>query len=198
MNRITAARWLLACLVLLPLRVSIAQRPTAMAPLDSSALKDRHALQAFLMLVENNIVSAAEAMPADKYGFAPADGEFRGVRTFGRRVKHLAATNYILAAAALGQDPPVDAGDEAGPEAVRTKDEVLSYLKGSFVALGKATAAIGDHAIPVRSSPISPLQGSSATRLALTVEALIHSFDHYGQMVVYLRLNGVVPPASRP
>src|SRR5881296_923297 len=157
MNRITAARWLLACLVLLPLRVSIAQRPTAMAPLDSSALKDRHALQAFLMLVENNIVSAAEAMPADKYGFAPADGEFRGVRTFGRRVKHLAATNYILAAAALGQDPPVDAGDEAGPEAVRTKDEVLSYLQGSFVALGKATAAIGAHAIPVRSSPISPL-----------------------------------------
>jgi len=68
----------------------------------------------------------------DKYGFAPTDGEFRGVRTFGRQVKHLAATNYILAAAALGLDPPADAGDGAGPDGVRTKDEVLSYLKGSF------------------------------------------------------------------
>jgi uncharacterized damage-inducible protein DinB len=169
-----------------------------MATPDSASLKEQHALQVFLKLVADNIVSAAEAMPADKYGFAPSDGDFRGVRTFGRQVKHLAATNYILAAAALGQDAPVDAGDETGPEAVRTKDEVLTYLKGSFVALGKAIAAIGDHAIPLRSSPISPLQGGSATRLALTVEALIHSFDHYGQMVVYLRLNGVVPPASRP
>ena len=197
MNRI-AAGWLLACCGLVPVRVAIAQRPTGMAMLDSSTLKDQHALQIFLKVVEESIVSAAQAMPADKYGFAPTDGEFRGVRTFGRQVKHLAATNYILAAAALGQDPPVDAGDEAGPDAVRTKDEVLSYLKGSFAALGKAIAAIGDHAIAVRTSPISPLQGGSATRLALTVEALIHSFDHYGQMVVYLRLNGVVPPASRP
>lgn len=198
MNRITRALWLLGCCVMFPVRASIAQRPTSMATLDSSTLKDQHALQAFLKVAESDIVSAAEAMPADKYGFAPTDGEFRGVRTFGRQVKHLAATNYILAAAALGQDPPADAGDETGPDAVRTKDEVLSYLKGSFAALGKAIAAIGDHGIPVRSSPISPLQGSSATRLALTVEALIHSFDHYGQMVVYLRLNGVVPPASRP
>jgi hypothetical protein len=60
-------------------------------------------------------------MPADKYGFAPTEGEFDGVRTFRMQVKHLAATNYILAAAALGQDPPADAGDEAGPEAVSAK-----------------------------------------------------------------------------
>ena len=51
-------------------------------------------------------------MPADKYGFAPADGEFKGVRTFGQQVKHLAATNHILAAAALGEHTPADAGGE--------------------------------------------------------------------------------------
>jgi hypothetical protein len=51
-------------------------------------------------------------------------------------VKHLSATNYILAAAALGEEPPADAGDELGPEAVRTKDEIIRYLKGSFVASG--------------------------------------------------------------
>jgi hypothetical protein len=88
-------------------------------------------------------------MPADKYGFAPTDGEFKGVRTFGQMVKHLSATNYILAAAALGQEPAADAGDELGPEAVRTKAEILNYLKGSFAYLDKAVDAIGQKTAPV-------------------------------------------------
>ena len=66
--------------------------------------------------LRRNIVSAANAMPADKYGFAPSVGKFRGVRSFGAEVRHLAATNYILAAAAQGQAPPADAGDEEGPK----------------------------------------------------------------------------------
>jgi uncharacterized damage-inducible protein DinB len=137
-------------------------------------------------------------MPADKYGFAPSEGEFKGVRTFGRQVKHLAATNYMLAAAALGEQPPPDAGDETGPEAIRTKEEILTYLDGSFVRLGEAIDAIGKSKVAVNSSPISPLPAAQTTRLALVVEALIHAFDHYGQMVEYLRMNGVVPPASLP
>jgi uncharacterized damage-inducible protein DinB len=143
-------------------------------------------------------MSAADAMPADKYGFAPTDGEFKGVRTFGQQVKHLAATNHILAAAAMGEQPPADAGDEAGPETVRTKAEILDYLKASFEHLARAIDAIGDKHATVKSSPISPLKSTEATQLALTVEAMIHAFDHYGQMVEYLRMNGVVPPASRP
>ncbi|HWX94929.1 MAG TPA: hypothetical protein VNY29_20115, partial [Terriglobales bacterium] len=75
---------------------------------------EKHALQVLAKLTEKVIVSAADAMPADKYGFAPTDGEFKGVRTFGQMVKHLSATNYILAAAALGEEPPADAGDELG------------------------------------------------------------------------------------
>ena len=147
--------------------------------------------------VRRNIVSAAEAMPADKYGFAPTEGEFKNVRTFGQQVKHLAATNFILAAAALGQNPPADAGDEAGPDSVITKQQHVAYLQRSFDALDKAIDAIGDGRIPVRSSPISPFQGNTATRISLVSEAITHSYDHYGQMVVYLRMNGVVPPASR-
>ena len=162
------------------------------------AEREKHALQVLAKLTEKVIVSAADAMPADKYGFAPADGEFKGVRTFGQMVKHLSATNYILAAAALGEEPPSDAGDELGPEAVRTKDEILRYLKGSFANLDKAIEAIGQKSTPVKSSPISPLKSTEATRLALVVESLVHAFDHYGQMVEYLRMNGVVPPASRP
>jgi hypothetical protein len=159
---------------------------------------EKRALQIFLTSVEKQITSAADAMPADKYRFAPTDGEFKGVRTFGQQVKHLAATNHILAAAALGEEPPTDAGDEAGPEAIRTKAEILGYLNGSFAHLGNAIDAIGDKNVVVKSSPISPLPANVETRLTLIVEALIHSFDHYGQMIEYLRMNGIVPPASRP
>jgi uncharacterized damage-inducible protein DinB len=162
------------------------------------AQRERRALQVLLKSERDRILSAAKAMPADKYGFAPSEGEFKGVRTFGRQVKHLAATNYILAAAALGEQPPADAGDETGPEAIRTKEEILAYLDGSFVRLDEAIDAIGNPEVAVKSSPISPLPAAQTTRLALLVEALIHAFDHYGQIVEYLRMNGVVPPASLP
>jgi len=157
------------------------QRVDAKESASLDAERERHALQVLAKLAEKVIVSAADAMPADKYGFAPTDGEFKGVRTFGQMVTHLSATNYILAA-----------------EAVRTKDEILRYLKGSFAYLDKAIEAIGQKSTPVKSSPISPLKSTEATRLALVVESLVHAFDHYGQMVEYLRLNRVVPPASRP
>jgi uncharacterized damage-inducible protein DinB len=160
--------------------------------------REKRAIQVFLKSVQMQIVSAADAMPAVKYGFAPTDGEFKGVRTFGQQVKHLAAANHILAAAALGEESPAGAGDEMGPETVRTKAEILDYLNASFAHLGKAIDAIDDKNAMVKSPPISPLKSAETTRLALTVEALIHAFNHYGQMVEYLRMNGVVPPASRP
>lgn len=160
--------------------------------------RDRRALEILLATVERNVISAADAMPADKYQFAPVGGQFSGVRTFGRQVKHLAATNYILAAAALGTDPPPDAGDEAGPDSVNSKPEVLAYAKGSFAALRKAVARVGEPAAVARSSPISPLRADTATALGLVVESLIHAYDHYGQMIEYLRMNDIVPPASRP
>src|SRR5207244_7107584 len=174
------------------------QRVDARETASLDAEREKHALQVLAKLTEKVIVSAADAMPADKYGFAPTDGEFKGVRTFGQMVKHLSATNYILAAAALGEEPPADAGDELGPENVRTKADILTYLKGSFVHLDKAVEAIGQTNIPVNASPISPLKRGEVTRLALITETLLHAYDHYGQMVEYLRMNGVVPLASRP
>jgi hypothetical protein len=162
------------------------------------AQKEKRALESLVNLLEKEIISAVDAMPADKFGFAPTDGEFKGVRTFGQMVKHFSATNHILAAAALGEEPPGEAGDELGPESVRTKAEILAYLKGSFVHLDKAVEAIGQTNIPVNASPISPLKHGEVTRLALITETLLHAYDHYGQMVEYLRMNGVIPPASRP
>ncbi len=168
------------------------------ASVDSATAQERANFRLLLnSAVRRAIVPAAEAMPADKYGFAPTVGEFKNVLTFSREVRHSAATNYILAAAALGQAPPDDAGDEEGPDSVVTKQQHIAYLKGSFDALEKAIDVIGDRRVPVRSSPISPFQGGTATRLSLITESLMHSYDHYGQMVEYLRMNGVVPPASR-
>lgn len=160
--------------------------------------REKRALESLQKIVEKMVVSAVDAMPADKFGFAPTDGEFKGVRTFGQMVKHLSATNHILAAAALGEEPPADAGDELGPEAIRTKGEILDYLNSSFAHLSKAIEAIGQANVPTNTSPISPLKKGEVTRSALIVESLLHAADHYGQMVEYLRMNGVVPPASRP
>ena len=187
----------LAILILLPTGTLLAQTSGAKPHVTSETQKERRALETLLAIVERDVVAAADTMPADKYSFAPTHGEFRGVRTFGRQVKHLAATNDILAAAALGEDPPAGAGDETGPDSLNTKAEILDYLRGSFAHLRKAVDRIGEPPATVNSSPISPLQGGTATRLALTVEALIHAYDHYGQMVEYLRMNGIIPPASR-
>lgn len=167
------------------------------AAVDSTTNKERAAFLLFVRDQGRTLVEAAAAMPADKYGFAPTSGEFANVRTFSRQVKHLAATNFILAAAALAQAPPSDAGDEQGPDSVVTKAQHIAYLRASYDALERAAKAIGDDRIPVATSPISPFQGGSATRIALISESLSHAYDHYGQMVVYLRMNGVIPPASR-
>jgi uncharacterized damage-inducible protein DinB len=156
----------------------------------------RDTADAFVSALEQQLVETADAMPSEKYGFAPTGGEFKGVRTFAQQVKHLAATNYIIAAGILEQAPPADAGNETGPENVRTKAEILTYLRGSFAALHKAVAKIDDQNAIIKPSPISPL-GDKTTRLGLAQEALIHVYDHYGQMVIYLRMNGIVPPASR-
>ena len=196
-NRSTALSILVVTLTV-PLHIGAQDVGAPQSPIDSAMARERANLRLGLVgSVERNIMEAAEAMPADKYGFVPAAGEFTNVRTFGGQIRHLAATNYLLAAAALGESPPAHAGDEQGPDSVITKQQHIAYLKGSFLAIEKAIDAIGDRRVPVVSSPISPFQGGTATRISLIAESMIHSYDHYGQMVVYLRMNGVVPPASR-
>jgi uncharacterized damage-inducible protein DinB len=162
--------------------------------------KDEHrtvtqVLDRSVMNMEHEFVPAAEAMPEDKFGFAPSNGEFKGVRTFGEQVKHVAAVNYIFGAAILSEKVPVDVGDESGPASVKTKAEILTYLKDSFVYVHKAIATVNDKNLvePLK----SPFGEGSVTRLGLATSVTAHGFDHYGQMVEYLRMNGIVPPASR-
>ncbi len=145
--------------------------------------------------LENELVPAAEAMPEDKYSFAPSEGEFKGVRNFSSQVKHVAAVNYVLGAAILGEKPPVDTGGEDGPESAKSKADVVKFAKESFAYVRKAAESItAKNAI---SSIKSPFGDNKTTRLSLATIAFGHGFDHYGQMVEYLRMNGIIPPASR-
>jgi hypothetical protein len=145
--------------------------------------------------VENEFVPAAEAMPEGKYSFAPTNGEFKGVRTFAEQVKHVAAVNYFLGSTILQEKPPIEIGGENGPDSVKTKAEIIKFLKDSFAYVHKAVGSLNDANML---SPIKyPFGEGNTTRLAMATLTVGHCFDHYGQMVEYLRMNGIVPPASR-
>jgi uncharacterized damage-inducible protein DinB len=156
-------------------------------------------MQTQLGIVEHEFVSAAKAMPEDKYNFAPTGpGEFTGVRTFAQEVKHVATVNYGFFSAILGQAPPANVAaskGENGPDDIQTKDQIVKYLTDSFALGHKAIATITarNAVTPLPKPPIPFLN----TRLALASFACTHAFDHYGQMVEYLRMNGIVPPASQ-
>jgi hypothetical protein len=152
-------------------------------------------LDATVSNMEHEFVPAADAMPEDKYGFAPTNGEFKGVRTFAQQVKHVAAVNYELGAAILEQKAPVDLGDESGPASITSKADILKFLKESFEYVHKAIATINDS--NYIGTVKSPFGEGSVSRLGLATSVAWHGFDHYGQMVEYLRMNGIVPPASR-
>jgi uncharacterized damage-inducible protein DinB len=152
-------------------------------------------LDSGIKTIESDFVPAAEAMPEDKYDFAPTGGEFKSVRTFAQQVKHVAAINYLVGAAILGEKPPVDTNGEKGPDSAKSKADIVKFLKDSFVYAHKAVASINDANLL---EPIaSPFGKEKTTRLSLGNVFAWHGFDHYGQMVVYLRMNGIIPPASR-
>jgi uncharacterized damage-inducible protein DinB len=145
--------------------------------------------------VPAQVIGAAEAMPEDKYNWAPTQGEFKGVKTFAQEV---AAVNFFFGAQILGEKPTVEmANIEMGPEGLKTKTEIVQYMKDSFAYARKAiqsiTAQNGSRAVK---NPFGP--GSDLTPIGLATLLAFHGMDHYGQMVEYLRMNGIVPPASRP
>jgi hypothetical protein len=155
------------------------------------------ALDSWISNCEKDLVSIADAMPEAKYSFAPTAGEFTGARTFAEQIKHLSANNYRMAARMLGQKPTPDQEAETGPESVRSKAEILEYLKGSFAALHRSAATVTaeNAVVPVLTERFGT--NKQNTRVQFAVDAVAHSYDHYGQIVEYLRMNGIIPPASR-
>ncbi len=148
-----------------------------------------------LKSVEGEVVSLAEAMPEGKYSFAPTQGEFKGVRTFAQQAKHIASTNFAMAAAVLGEKPPMDLGKgENGPDTIQSKADIVKFLKDSFTYCHKAeTTLTKDNMLDA----VDAGEGYKAPRAYFANLPIWHSFDHYGQMVEYARMNGIVPPASR-
>jgi len=149
-----------------------------------------------LRSAEREIVGLAEAMPADKYGFRPTAGEFKNVRSFSQQMTHIAATLYGISAGALGEKNPSEMGqDENGPASISDKAAAVKYLKDAFAYAHKAASAVSSaNAMDLLQSPFG---NGKTSRINLVTELMWHSFDHYGQAVVYARMNGIVPPASR-
>lgn len=143
---------------------------------------------------EREVLQIADAMPEEKYGFAPTQGEFKGVRTFAQQLKHIGAYGYILCSGIKQEKPPADVNGDAGPANVTSKADIMKYVRESFAYCRQAFNTIDEKNALERIQGV----GGPTTRLALATFAAAHPFDHYGQLVVYLRMNGKVPPASLP
>ncbi|MDQ1468713.1 MAG: hypothetical protein QOJ99_193 [Bryobacterales bacterium] len=147
--------------------------------------------------LEKEFVPLVEAMPANQFNFAPKDGAFKGVRTFGLQSKHVAYVLYQISAALLGEKNPSEGGsDENGPANLQTKEEITKYVKDAFAYAHKAVATLtNENLIQETANPFNPK--AKSPRLSSATILISHSFDHYGQMVVYARMNNIIPPASR-
>jgi len=146
--------------------------------------------------IEKQMLELVEAMPEEKFNFSPESlnipgADYKGVRTFAVQARHVAASNYFLWSSVTGDKIPDDYKGGNGPEAFKTKAEILRFLKDSFARGHKAAAAL------TAQNMLQTPENSKSTRLRLATFAVAHAFDHYGQMVEYLRMNGIVPPASR-
>jgi len=168
---------------------------SAQMPSPPPAKSPGDALNATLSIAESEFTSAADALPEDKYSYSPTAGEFKGVRTFAQQVKHVAAVNYVFGSAILQEKPPVDTNEEKGPDTVKSKAEIKKFLDDSFTYLHKAMASITEKN---QLDQVSLFGEMKMARLSVGAFAVAHPMDHYGQMVEYLRMNSIVPPASRP
>jgi uncharacterized damage-inducible protein DinB len=147
--------------------------------------------------VEKEVVDAAEAMPEDKFNFTPEElkipgSNYKEVRSFAVQVRHIAASNWFIWSPLTGEKLPEGLKDGNGPTNLQTKAEIIKFLKDSYALGHRAAATL---------TPENILQSpgkSKSTRLRLAEFGVAHAYDHYGQMVEYLRMNGIVPPATRP
>ncbi len=170
----------------------------AKGPAPGTIATPAEAFDSQLSVIESEMLSAVKAMPADKFGFAPSAAifvpgqmtEFATVRTFAQQATHVAEANYFFYGIISDLKPDVD------PQAIlklTKKDDVVAALTGSFAFAHKAIATLTPaNAFEVIKSPEPGFQ----TRATLAAFGIAHCFDHYGQMVEYLRMNGIVPPAS--
>ena len=146
--------------------------------------------------VEKQVVDAAEAMPENKFNFTPESltipgDDYKGVRSFAVQVKHIASSNYFIWSPITGDAVPATIEDGNGPVDMKTKAEIPKFLKDSFALGHKAAATLTPE------NMLQPYAAGKGPRLDRAEFGVAHAYNHYGQMVEYLRMNGIVPPASR-
>ena len=182
--------YILACCLISAGPVALLAQGAPAKPAAGSTVAPAQVYGHLLSLMENEFVGAAQAMPEDKYGFAPpaSAGEFKGVRTFGEQVKHVTEANYYFFST-LSDDEMKAKGEAIGK--LSTKAEIVQALKDSFTQAHAYVDAI----TPENAFVAFGKNGN--TRAGQATFGLAHFMDHYGQMAEYLRMNGIVPPASR-
>jgi len=188
-----AANSLLAlCLLALMPQMAHSQAAAPAKPAPGTPLQPSQELDRILSGIEKQLVPLAEAMPEEKFEFVPSGpgSDFKGVNSFAKHVKHLTEANdYYFA------DPPMSQAEfkakEEAIEKLTSKADILQAFKDSFKQAHAYVAGI----TPENAWLALPSGRSRASLAAYTMQ---HMMDHYGQMVVYLRMNGIVPPASRP
>ena len=168
----------------------------AVATAPQAALTLASAIDREISAIEKQVLDAADAMPEDKFNFSPESlnlpgGNYKGVRSFAVQVKHIAASNYFIWSGLTGEKLPANLKDGNGPENLKSKAEILAFLKDSFALGHRAAATL------TTENMLQTPEHSKSTRLHLATFGVAHAFNHYGQMVEYLRMNGIVPPASR-
>ena len=192
-------RWMTVCCLigLSSLGAAAQAGDAASGPAAGTIATPADALDSQLSLVESEMMSAVKAMPADKFDFAPSQAifvpgqktEVATVRTFAQQATHVAQANYFYGTL-LGLKTDVDL---RALSTLTKKDDVVAALAGSFVFAHKAIATLTPaNVFEVIKTP----EPFFATRGTLAGFGVAHAFDHYGQMVEYLRMNGIVPPAS--
>ena len=147
--------------------------------------------------IESDILTTAEAMPENKFDFTPEqlamkNSHFKGVRTFAGQIMHLATDNIFIWSAITGDSIRADIEDVNGPRNIKTKKAVIAYLKNSFTIGRRAIATLTNQ----NAMDMIDYMWRKLPRLDLAFYALTHANEHYGQMVIYLRMCGITPPPT--
>jgi uncharacterized damage-inducible protein DinB len=138
---------------------------------------------------KRNMSGSAKVMPADKYGFKPVDS----VRTFGQMLAHVAGANYVFCAAAKGEKSPH--AEEAFEKSATTAAAITKALQDSIAYCDTAYTALTD---ATAAQVVSGAFGGKDSRAGILMGNTGHNNEHYGNLVTYLRINGLVPPSSAP
>lgn len=181
----------------LTMTTQTAMGASAIKPAIGAAAEPSKALDDMLTLFEGDVMGAVKAMPAEKYDFAPSTAifvpaqavKFETVRTFAQQATHLTQANYYFYGAVSGIKPDVDV------KAIGTmtkKEDIVAALAASFVFAHKAIATITPANAFIEIRGVDGMQ----TRATVAAFGVAHGYDHYGQLVEYLRMNGIIPPSS--